>query len=217
MTACLDSTIEVLERQYKKYFELDITEVLRAKTKSAKSHNIDSEEMMGMFSALKAKAPSATFCYISCKMRAVKNKTVEYLDAIQKELMEEITGRLVDREQDKDQKRRNIIEKTLKKTKIDQDSLEKAFPDLSEAHVETLVALITGKCVGQYICHIWHEDRLQVPYNGLLEKVFGKGATKKYVVSYWPFNQTMDRSEDSEYDMGVFALGADYILKDLTI
>ncbi|KAK6189079.1 hypothetical protein SNE40_005123 [Patella caerulea] len=174
-------------------------------------------------------------------MRAVKNKTVEYLDAMpqerrdriikrainlgekqrqrrrrnQKELMEEITGRLVDREQDKDQKRRNIIEKT----KIDQDSLEKAFPDLSEAQVETLVVLLTGKCVGQYmyICHIWHEDRLQVPYNGLLEKVFGKGATKKYVVSYWPFNQIMDRSEDSEYDMGVFALGADYILKDLTI
>ncbi|KAK6189080.1 hypothetical protein SNE40_005123 [Patella caerulea] len=197
--------------------------------------------MMGMFSALKAKAPSATLCYISCKMRAVKNKTVEYLDAMpqerrdriikrainlgekqrqrrrrnQKELMEEITGRLVDREQDKDQKRRNIIEKT----KIDQDSLEKAFPDLSEAQVETLVVLLTGKCVGQYmyICHIWHEDRLQVPYNGLLEKVFGKGATKKYVVSYWPFNQIMDRSEDSEYDMGVFALGADYILKDLTI
>ena len=41
MTACLQAAIDVLERLYMKYFEIDITEKLKAETKSAGSHNID--------------------------------------------------------------------------------------------------------------------------------------------------------------------------------
>ena len=69
MTACLQSAIDVLESQY---FECDITEKLKAETRSARSHNIDAEEVMGMFSAVKKKSPNATLCFISCKMRALK-------------------------------------------------------------------------------------------------------------------------------------------------
>ena len=71
MKACLEGIIVVLERQYKKYFECEITEQLRKETESARSHNIDAEEIMGMFSATKKKSPNATLCYISCKMRAL--------------------------------------------------------------------------------------------------------------------------------------------------
>ena len=62
--ACLTAVVTVLERQYKRYFTLDITEELKAETKSARSHNIDAEEVMGMFSAAQKKAPNATLGYL---------------------------------------------------------------------------------------------------------------------------------------------------------
>ena len=77
MAVCLKSVIAVIERQYQKYFALEVTETLREEVALARSHNIDSEEIMGMFSAAQAKSPNATLCYPSCKMRATKNKTVE--------------------------------------------------------------------------------------------------------------------------------------------
>ena len=85
MKVCLQSAVGVLERQYKKYFECNVTEKLRAETKSARSHNIDAEELMGMFSAAQKKAPNATLCFLPCKMRAQKNRTVEFLDAMEEE------------------------------------------------------------------------------------------------------------------------------------
>ena len=46
MKACLEGIIEVLvQRQYKKYFECDITEQLRKETESARSHNIDAKKL----------------------------------------------------------------------------------------------------------------------------------------------------------------------------
>ena len=59
---------------------MDVTEKLKAKTKPVRSHNIDAEEIMGMCSALKKRAPNATICYLSSKMRAKKNNSVKYLD-----------------------------------------------------------------------------------------------------------------------------------------
>ena len=90
MKACLEGIIEVLERQYKKYFECEITEQLRKETESARSHNIDAEEIMGMFSATKKKSPTATLCYISCKMRALKNRTFKYLDNLDKDTRDNV-------------------------------------------------------------------------------------------------------------------------------
>ena len=45
-----------------------------------KTHNMDAEEVMGMFSALQKKSPHATICVLSSKMRPQKNRTVDYLD-----------------------------------------------------------------------------------------------------------------------------------------
>ena len=82
MGACLQAVVDVLERQYTKYFQCELTEKLKAETKSVRSHSIDAEDIMGMFGALKKKAPNATLCYLSSKMRAQKNKTVGYLDCL---------------------------------------------------------------------------------------------------------------------------------------
>ena len=73
----------VLERQYKKfkYFDIDLTAKLAEKNKSARSHNIDAEKIMGMFSALEKKSRNGTICFPSAKMRAIKKRSVdEYWD-----------------------------------------------------------------------------------------------------------------------------------------
>ena len=80
MAAVMTSTVTVLERQYKKYLAIDITELLAKETRSACSHSIDTEEVMAMLSALKKKNPDATICFLASKMMAVKNRTVDYMD-----------------------------------------------------------------------------------------------------------------------------------------
>ena len=81
MKSSLQAVETVLRRQYKRNFKMDITEELRKETESARAHNIDAEEIIGMFSAAQKHAPNATVCYLSSKLRAQKNKVVDYLDA----------------------------------------------------------------------------------------------------------------------------------------
>ena len=80
MQTVISATITVLERQYKVYFYLDVTEKLTSETRSARSHNMDAEEVMGLFSVLQKKSPHATIGVLSSKLRAQKNRTVDYLD-----------------------------------------------------------------------------------------------------------------------------------------
>ena len=84
VVACISAVISVLERQYKRYFDLNVTENLREETKSARSRNIDAEEVMGMFSAGKHRAKNATISFLSARMRAKKNRDVPYLDGLYK-------------------------------------------------------------------------------------------------------------------------------------
>ena len=147
MKACLEGIIEV-ERQYKKYFECEITEQLRKETESARSHNIDAEEIMGMFSATKKKSPNATLCYISCKMRALKNRTLKYLDNLDKDTRDnvlkiavllgreqrksrkELLRRQLEKQQAKDTSTRKKLERRLKS--IDIDKIRDEFHDLED-------------------------------------------------------------------------------------
>ncbi|KAK2139856.1 hypothetical protein LSH36_1587g00069 [Paralvinella palmiformis] len=180
MRVCLGAITAVLEKQYKKYFALNISGVLRRETKSAWTHNIDAEEVMGMFSALKNKVPSATICYLSSKMRAVKNRTVKYLDKMpkerrelilkkainfaqkqrqrkrkkQKNILEEILNRMAEKDQAKDNAARRKVEKKLKEIKpINKNTLLEVFPDL-RVTVETLEELLEGKLWAE-ICAIF--------------------------------------------------------------
>ena len=65
MKAVMAAAATVLERQYKTYFNIDLTAKLAEETRSARSHNIDPEEIMAMFTALKMKSPNATICFMS--------------------------------------------------------------------------------------------------------------------------------------------------------
>ena len=52
MKSVMAASVTVLDRQYKNYFGLDVSERLTEETRSARSHNMDAEEIMGMFLAL---------------------------------------------------------------------------------------------------------------------------------------------------------------------
>ena len=45
---------------------------------------------MAMFSALKMKSPNATICFMSSKIRSIKNGTVDYLDEMATERQEAV-------------------------------------------------------------------------------------------------------------------------------
>ena len=60
------------------YFNIDLTAKLAEETRSARSHNINVEEIMAMFSALKMKSPNATI-YASCHRRSGRSRTVRWI------------------------------------------------------------------------------------------------------------------------------------------
>lgn len=94
-------------------FIMDLTDALRKETQSAKSHNIDAEEVMGMFSAAKQHSPNATICYLSSRMRMKKDHTVEYLDSMELEKRENLVSWSVG----KWRKRRQLRQLNRKKQK----------------------------------------------------------------------------------------------------
>ena len=75
MESVISASLTVLDRQNKNYFGIDLSERLAEETGSARCHNMYGKKIMGIFSALQKKSPHATICYLSCKMRAQKNRT----------------------------------------------------------------------------------------------------------------------------------------------
>lgn len=50
---CLSSIASVIQRQYESFLSMDESELMKLEAESARSHNMDSEEVVGMFSAEK--------------------------------------------------------------------------------------------------------------------------------------------------------------------
>ena len=74
----LEASLCVLQIQYKPYMEMNLGEVKKV-TGSTRVHNMDAKEMDGLFSAAQDRAPSATMLYLSSKIKATKNKTVDWI------------------------------------------------------------------------------------------------------------------------------------------
>ena len=77
--AVLTATMSVIQRHYQRYYAMEVSEYVTSKLESARTHNMDSEEVMGMFSTGQSRAPRATLLFLSSKIRAKKNKTLPYL------------------------------------------------------------------------------------------------------------------------------------------
>ena len=197
LMVCISAIMDVINRQYEPYFNLDVTEQLRIETKSVRPHNIDAEEMVGMFSAAKQRAPNSTLCYISSKLRAKKNHTVEFIDAMDAEerekvvkwsvamgrkkrqanrrrhddMQQELSRRAAFKRQKKDEKQRKMIEKTIRNMKI--EDIANTFPDLDKKVIADLHDILSGVAIGRNICHLWYDLDSQnhtICY-GRLEKV----------------------------------------------
>jgi hypothetical protein len=53
---------------------MDVTDLMLQQTQTARTHNMDAEEIVGMFSALHHRAPSAFMDYQSSKIRVKKTQ-----------------------------------------------------------------------------------------------------------------------------------------------
>lgn len=238
MTAtCLGSVISVIERQYKRYFEMDLTAQLKKETQSARSHNIDAEEIMGMFSAAKHRAPNATLCFLSSRMRAKKNRVLQYLNSMYRqkrervvswavgrarqkrqanrkrhlELRKELSKRAALKRQKIDDKTRKDIEKKLRT--LDPDDVVNEFPELENS--SDLVGILNGTVIGRDICHVWYDsDTLdKIIYYGRIEKLKRKRGNI-YEIAYWKEDESYN--EDAvDYSISKFELGADLICEDV--
>lgn len=149
---------------------MDISDELQKQTESARLHNIDAEEVMGMFSAGKERANNATIGFLSARMRARKNSVVSYLDSLteekrqsaidfavgmarkrrrdnrigQKDIQEEMSSRAKQKRDDKDRK---SIESKLKEA----FDIKSEFPDLAIEKISDLVDILTGKVAGRCV------------------------------------------------------------------
>ena len=240
--ACLGAVVAVLKRQYERYFNVDITNELKKQTQSARSHNIDAEEVMGMFSAAKAKAQNATLCFLSSKIRGQKNKVVEYLDSLplekrervvkfaisyarkqrarnrkkQKKVMEEIRKRDTLRTEKRNMVDLKKLEKKLEAIQpLTESGLEEEFPDMDAGMLEETMDILQGKVVGRNICHYWFDTETQEKtlYYGRVEKLRKNRLT--YRVCYWNDGETFDDGES--YDLSKYSLAVDLQSSDLTL
>ena len=240
MKRCLSSVVKVLERQYDRYFHLDITEELKRETESARSHNIDSEEVVGMFSAAQQRAPNATLHFLSSRIHSKKNFVTVYLDSLQEErrdkvisfavsftrklrirkrtekrnVLAELSRRSSQKRQKKKMSELGKIEKKLRALpSATTDELSVAFPELKRNKLQELTDILDGKCIGRNIMPSWHDDATQenTLYCGRIEKLLRGGL--RYEVAYWEPTEDYDDAED--YELSEYAIAADLFVDDL--
>ncbi|XP_047136489.1 uncharacterized protein LOC124813465 [Hydra vulgaris] len=233
--ACLNAIEVVLNRQYKRYFSITITEALEKETASARLHNIDSEELMGMFSAAKGRSPNASIDYISCKLRTKKNGTIDYLDNLDDfskkmvvqwsiqaarkkriktrlqhtEIRAEISKRQTIKRQKIDEKEKRKLEQQL--TLLTISEILNLFKNLSTKQIDDLNNVMCERIVGRNLCHEWYDSdtAMTVLYNGRVEKL--KKAQKDiiYTISYWTREE--NDTEAVDYYMKKFQVVADIV------
>lgn len=239
----LQETLVVVRNQYQRYSNMTITDELVRATSSARLHNIDSEEVMGMFSAAKARAPNATIMLISAKIRARKNKTIAYIDELANHedvfnfvrvfarklkvkdknsvasLKKELATRICQKMQLREKSSRRKIEKDCKTLlNAPLKKLREKFPSLEDSDIRTLHEILCGKIVGGYILHNWAVGRDLVieTYNGRVEKVKRLKKDMKYHVCYWGTEESYNEHGE-DFIVPVAEIATDFICKDLFV
>ncbi|KAK0051012.1 Protein bric-a-brac 2 [Biomphalaria pfeifferi] len=168
------SIADVINQQYKRYLQMNMTNELSTETESARLHNIYSEEVIGMFSAAKKILQNATIGYISSRICGKKNKTLANLDSLsgsakkevvewaigtsrtrrqaehlsQSERIKEMVKRAEQKCQQKEQQDRSKVEKILKRDNYI-DSLKTFFPNVTTDTLNDVQEVLCGRS----ICH----------------------------------------------------------------
>lgn len=238
--ACLAAVIAVLERQYKRYFDMELTPALGEETASARLHNIDAEGIIGMYGTEKEKSKNARIDFLRAKMRAKKNRVVPYLDSLSKptrerivnwavrrarvkrkdsrrkqvEIRMELMKRATSKNQKKAEKERKELEKKLRS--VDVSQIGTTFPHLNEVTKADLEELLSGAIVGKKILHTWYDDNngSKTVFCGKVEKQKKRKGVEYFTIAYWKENGSYD--EDAEDSLLTkYELGADLIAGDL--
>ena len=235
MRSCLDAAVAVLDRQYQKQQGQADDEDFCRETASARTHNIDAEEVMGMVSAAINRAPNAKPSFISAKIRAQKNATVKFLEELPDAEATIIICRSIrlgnqmkkcdkgsHQNLPKEMGRRAAMKEAAKQT-TDRKKLEKQFQSWSAAEIAkemsisceeaaTAHQLVKGKCTGRKITHVWNVNGKDTEYCGKIEKF----KNKKYTVAYW---QEPEESYDDAVDAKVnpATLAVDFVFGDLQL
>ena len=165
-------------------------------TSTARTHNIDAEEVMGMLSAALIRAPSTQISFISAKIRAQKNKTLSFLDALPEDEVEKIVKKATKlghqvQQHCRSQQSKLLVElskrqamKQASKDTADRNKLGKELSSLSGAALNEkleemgldddqqniVVRLLSGQCVGLSAVHKYSEEGVDVLYQARIEK-----------------------------------------------
>lgn len=114
MTTCIHGIVGVLERQYRRCLEMEVTDELREQTQTARLRNIDSGELMSMFSAGKERAKNANVDFLTARMRARKNQVVPWLGEMYDEKCKQIVMWSIGRARRKRRANRNKFDEVRK-------------------------------------------------------------------------------------------------------
>ena len=177
---------------------------------------------MGMSSVLQKKSRHATICFLSCKTRAQKIRTGEFLHKIEElkrgalirfatpcarrerqrkrvrqcSIQAEMSARIASKRQEEGKDR-----KQAEKTTILADVATRYHLETSQQ--DDIANVLEGKVIGRSICHTWSEDGMKVVYNGKLEKLRAKSGMYTIVTFNVAFTSMSDKTCDFSYRRGV--------------
>ena len=206
-----------MECQYKKYFDLEITNDLISQTSLARQHKIDSEAIIGMFSAAKDHAPNVTLCLISSMIKAQKNQTVEFIDSLHEDEKEKVISFAITQGRKHHAlKRKNVREMRKEMLKQMAEKVQRKNVNEKKEVIANIENFLNGKLVGKEIRHAWYnqETHSVQMYSRKVKKV----RRKKYVITYGNADSVETFCEDVEdYEVQPHELAADLFSNDLKV
>ena len=248
MTSLLVGAEKLLSKQLKRYLSGDLanpsSDVL-TQGESAPTHNIFSEQTLGMVDHQFCRAPNATFGFIDGKIKFIKNSIDAWIDSQpeyqQRKIVEFVIGRgrdmrallkkrdevvqraLSERQKQKEQKRdktkRNKLQKKVKQVLDGALELEEiSESEMTEEMMVVIKELICNPASfkGKYINHLWDDNSKDVMYHGKIIKMkCMKTRGKAFEITYWGDNESEEDSEDSV--VLLVDIIVDVIFKDLCI
>ena len=221
---------------------MELSGELRLETATARLHNFDAEQVIGMLNAARDRAPNATFCFISSKIRAIKNSVTDFLNSLDeaekekavnwaihaarlrrsanharlRELQKELCRRDMRKKQQRQDQERRKVELQLQRITV--DDLAPSFPDLdTKCHSDLSDIMKETDLVGRNLCHLWYNEETQMldMYFGRIERKQTTGKSE-YVIAYWmPDDESYNTSTD--YVLTKFQLAVDAIFGDLML
>ena len=230
IVCCLKACLDVIMRQYDKYFNMEITMEMEEGARSSRAHNIDAEEVMRMYSAAQGNAPNATLNYISAIIRSRKNQIYKFIESredkkefitmmrklahsytksariYRKKRDEEIMERINAKCEKRDLKEIKKIEKKLRSVDII-IKFRELFPGSDYLVEQEVMAILSGMIIGRKIMHVWKEDGGVKTYLGTIRKL---KKNNDYNIDY-----EMEDGDDETYYITKYSIAADFLIGDL--